>query len=260
MSYRDLNKALGFLAQSLSSHNANIDSFRAANAFEKFSKEIVTRYNQSTYRIGDVCWIEFGNNLNPEMAYKHMGIVIRNDNPLYYVLPITTKNSSNRLHCNAYHVIDNPEGNHEFVLLKAEDYTFLDHDSVVKASEIKAVSVKRILSRCGGIDTSSELYKTLMKFSIKRLFPTFDYELNLMKKENSLLKMKLYLAELDNQYTISDLSEISVDGFDIPEEFEIITFNEIENVDDVYKYLLKIKDKYNQVEEKEIIYVFNRTE
>ena len=99
-----------------------------------------------------------------------------------------------------------------------------------------------------------------MKFSIKRLFPTFDYELNLMKKENSLLKMKLYLAELDNQYTISDLSEISVDGFDIPEEFEIITFNEIENVDDVYKYLLKIKDKYNQVEEKEIIYVFNRTE
>lgn len=88
-----------------------------------------------SYRVGDFVWIEYGDNTEPELSFEHLGIIIMKKNHAYYTLPFTTSKKHNKLHMNAYHKKDNP---------KKEDFPFLLHDSVIKVSELRLVSEKKI--------------------------------------------------------------------------------------------------------------------
>lgn len=256
MSYTKLMHSIGNLLQSLGKSRANIETGRAAKAYKKYAKEIVSGFNYaSKYSKGDICWIEFGNNLTPEMSYQHMGIVMKKENRYLYVFPITTYDISRDGHSNAFHRIDNPNSTSRFMLLKASEYSFLEHDSVVKIEELRLVSLKRVISKCGTIDILSDDFQFIMSSSLKQLFPTIDYELNLVKKENSLLKLQLYLSNLRASYELENIDNL-ISQLSIPEayrqiEHESVLIDEDKNI---YEYTLELEDEYGQRDNKIITY------
>lgn len=91
------------------------------------------------------------------MSYKHLGILYKTDNKHVYAFPITTFNSNNLQIANAYHPISNTNGNKMYIRINAIDYSFLQHDSVIKTNELKMLSKKRILSKCGSIISNTDL-------------------------------------------------------------------------------------------------------
>lgn len=49
---------------------------KVLSALKHFTTNKHTGFDYSiSYKVGDVCWIEFGDNLTPEMALNHMGII-----------------------------------------------------------------------------------------------------------------------------------------------------------------------------------------
>ena len=116
------------------------------------------------------------------MSYEHRGLVIGKSGQLVYVLPIFSYVSSK--HTDLY----NPQTNHNgyLYLLKASDYGFIKHDSVLKLNDIRTVSTKRIIfqQNDGHIDISSDCYKEIELLAFSRYFPTLHYELmNLRNKK-----------------------------------------------------------------------------
>lgn len=66
-------------------------------------------------------------------------------------------------------------------LLKAADFPFISHDSVLKLNDIRTVSINRILyQQSGRIDPSSDTYKEIETLALRKYFPGFlyDYEQN----------------------------------------------------------------------------------
>lgn len=67
-------------------------------------------------------------------------------------------------------------------LLKASEFSFIIHDSVLKLNDIRTVSVNRILyQQSGRIPPSSDTYKQIEKLVLQKYFPGFyhDFEQNL---------------------------------------------------------------------------------
>lgn len=232
--YKKMLRATGNLINSLSS-TRYIDVERSAKAYNFYAKEIMSGFNYSSfYNIGDVCWVEFGNNLTPEMSYLHMAVIMKRYDKTYYVLPITTYDVRNTLMVNAYHPIDNPIGNNSYFSMKSIEYPFLTHDSVLKLAELRPISIKRIKSRCGSVPSNS--FDIINNLVFCRLFPSEDRRNNILLKENSLLYMKLELSNIPNK--ISDKTEISVDAKYNPMIVELVD-NKLE---------LKLTDSYGQSE------------
>lgn len=200
-----------------------------------------------SYKVGDVCWIEFGDNLTPEMALNHMGIIFRKENnQTYFVLPITTPKSGNSLHINAYHPVINPSGNKRFRRLIQSECGFLAHDSVVKCMEPKLISVKRIISKIGTIQTDSELYKDIVNCTFSYLFAEQSYNLQNIKKENSLLKMTIEASEILDVYNVTSITDLNnLIGINT----DMYTFSigtPISKNSTQYEVEVKLTDKYNQ--------------
>lgn len=209
-----------------------------------------------SYRLGDVCWIEFGDNLTPEMALNHMGIIFRKENnQTYYILPITTPKNNNVLHRNAYHPIINPSGNKRFRRLLKTECSFLAHDSLIKCMEPKLISVKRIISKVGNIQTNSELFNDIIDCTFFYLFPEYSYELQNIKKENSLLKMQLFLSNLKNNYLVNSLDELeSVLAIPNDYRYELLIIETIDNKSNTCKIKLQLEDAFHQQISREILY------
>lgn len=236
--YQKMMKAIGKLIKSISS-TTNMDVICAAKSYEHYSKELLLNFDYSvSYKIGDVCWVEFGNNLIPEMSYSHMAVVMKRFGKLYYVLPITTFDRSKPLMADAYHPVDNPTGKKEYYFMKGIKYSFLSHDSVIKLSDLKSISVKRIKTRCGSIPSND--FDVLENIIFKKLFPSEDRQMNILLKENSVLKMKLELNNIPNE--IEDMSQISISSL-----YDTEITKEANN-----KINLKLTDVYNQTVIKDI--------
>lgn len=234
--YKKMLRATGNLMNSLSS-TRHIDVERSAKAYKFYAKEIMSGFNYSSfYNVGDVCWVEFGNNLAPEMSYLHMAVIMKRYDKTYYVLPITTYDVRNSLMVNAYHPIDNQTGNNSYFLMKSIEYPFLMHDSVLKLAELKPISIKRIKSRCGSV--SSNNFDIINNLVFCRLFPSEDRMNNILLKENSLLYMKLELANIACE--VLDKADIFIDAKYNPMIVEL-TDNKLE---------LKLTDSYGQSESK----------
>lgn len=67
-------------------------------------------------------------------------------------------------------------------LLKASEFSFITHDSVLKLNDIRTASVNRILYQQNGrIPPSSDTYKQIETLVLQKYFPGFyhDFEQNL---------------------------------------------------------------------------------
>ena len=64
------------------------------------------------------------------MSYEHRGLVIGIKQKLLYVLPIFSYDPAK--HPDVYHHIDNPASKSDMFLLKGSEFSFINHDSVLK--------------------------------------------------------------------------------------------------------------------------------
>lgn len=148
------------------------------------------RYRQRTVKKGEIYQIEFGKNYQPEMSYEHRGLVIGVKKKLLYVLPIFSYNPAK--HTDVYHPIDFPHSKSDMYLLKNMEYSFINHDSVLKLNDIRTVSVNRILYQHPGIiSPTSTTYKNIEKLVIQKYFPEFMYNYLQMQQKLTALKNSL---------------------------------------------------------------------
>lgn len=154
-----------------------------------FSMDELQRFSKSDYRWadnrskqyrhrpvkkGEIYQFEFGKNFQPEMSYEHRGLVIGVKQKLLYVLPIFSYNPIK--HTDVYHPIDFPKSKSDLFLLKSKEFSFINHDSVLKLNDIRTVSVNRILYQHSGIiPHSSDTYKKIEELVLCKYFPDFTH-------------------------------------------------------------------------------------
>lgn len=126
---------------------------------------------------GEIYQFEFGKNFVPEMSYEHRGLVIGVNKKLLYVLPIFSYDPQK--HTDVYHPVDNNTSKSDLFLLKKVDYSFIQHDSVMKLNDIRTVSINRILyhQKDGRIDIDSPEYKVIEELVLNKYFPSFLHKL-----------------------------------------------------------------------------------
>lgn len=126
---------------------------------------------------GEIYQFEFGKNFVPEMSYEHRGLVIGVNKKLLYVLPIFSYDPQK--HPDVYHPVDNNISKSDLYLLKKTDYSFIQHDSVMKLNDIRTLSINRILyhQKDGRIDINSSEYKAIEELVLNKYFPSFLHEL-----------------------------------------------------------------------------------
>ena len=243
--YRSLLKSLGKLLTVLS-ETYEIQPARAAESYDYYITALNSGYNYaSRYKKWDVCWIQWGNNLKPEMSYKHMGIVFKANNKMIYAFPITSIGQNQNLR-NAYHPIDNPNGNNIFYKMKASDFSFLELDSAIKTRELKCISVKRIIAKCGSVKTNKPLTDELTNISFDFLFHEKANEIKRLKKQKSLLKMTIEASKILDVYEISAITDLS-DLIDVDTTtYSFLIGTPILKDSMQYEVEIKLTDKYNQ--------------
>lgn len=244
--YKLLLKSLGNLIAGLSETN-EIQPERTAEPYDHYMTALNSGYHYaSRYRKWDVCWIQWGNNLKPEMSYKHMGIVFKVNNKMAYALPITSISQNPRLQ-DAYHPVDNPYGNKIFYRMNAADFIFLAHDSAIKLRELKCISIKRIISKCGSIVTNSLLTNDLTNFMLDYLFHEKGNKMERLKKQNSLLKMEIEPSKISGVYPIKDITDlnhlIEIDAT----IYKLFIGTPVLKCSTQYEVEIKLIDEYNQV-------------
>ena len=118
------------------------------------------------------------------MSYEHRGLVIGVKQKLLYVLPVFSYNPSK--HPDVYHPIDFPTSKSDMYLLKSSEFSFINHDSVLKLNDIRTVSVNRILYQQNGvISPSSDTYKNIEQLVLQKYFPGFLYDYRQMEQKIS---------------------------------------------------------------------------
>lgn len=146
---------------------------------------------------GDLYQFEFGKNFVPEMSYEHRGLVIGVAGKLLYVLPICSYNSLILEHVAAYHPIDNINTKSNYYLLKAIEFSFLKHDSVLKLNDLKTISINRLMYANGNINMNTATYKEIERMAFGKCFPTYSFEFDKLKCDNDGLNQQLLQKDND---------------------------------------------------------------
>ena len=157
---------------------------------------------------GEIYQFEFGKNFVPEMSYEHRGLVIGVNKKLLYVLPIFSYDPQKQ--SDVYHPADNNTSKSDLYLLKKADYSFIQHDSVMKLNDIRTVSINRILyhQKDGRIDINSSEYKVIEELVLNKYFPSFLHELRTCISDREQLEAKNREREqqiIDLETKIKDL-------------------------------------------------------
>lgn len=168
---------------------------------------------------GEIYQFEFGKNFVPEMSYEHRGLVIGVNKKLLYVLPIFSYDPQK--HPDVYHPVDNNTSKSDLYLLKKADYSFIQHDSVMKLNDIRTVSINRILyhQKDGRLDINSSEYKAIEELVLNKYFPSFLHELRTSisdkeqlvaknnEQEQQLVELETKVKELETK--VNELEHIS---------------------------------------------------
>jgi hypothetical protein len=164
--------------------NNELDRFSASDF--RWADNRTKQFRHRTVRKGEIYQFEFGKNYKPEMSYEHRGLVIGVKQKLCYVLPIFSYNPAK--HLDVYHPTDNPDSKSDLYLLKSSEFSFIDHDSVLKLNDLRTVSVNRILyQQSGMIAPGSDTYKRIEQLTFQKYFPSFHYDFDqLLQKATSL--------------------------------------------------------------------------
>ena len=144
-------------------------------------------YQTRKVKKGEIYQFEFGKNYAPEMSYEHRGLVIGVKNKLLYVLPIYSYDS--KKHANVYHPVDFPNSKSDLYLLKNSEFSWINHDSILKLNDIRTVSINRIqYKHSGNIDPTTDTYKSIETLVLKKYFAEFHHEFEAEKKSIEALK------------------------------------------------------------------------
>ena len=189
------------LNEYLKAQNKTNDAIRTST----FSADELDRFSKSDYRWadnrskhfrhrevkkGEIYQFEFGKNFQPEMSYEHRGLVIGIRQKLLYVLPVFSYNPSK--HPDIYHPIDSPTSKSDLFLLKSSEFSFINHDSVLKLNDIRTVSINRILYQQNGrLSPDSDTYKQIEQLVIQKYFPSFYYDYNQLRQKSLSQEEKL---------------------------------------------------------------------
>ena len=257
MAYRNFIKAFSKISDYFVNHpSMNYDSAtRMSNSFFTYANKLRESYVYGKkFNAGDICRVELGANIEPEMSYQHMCVVLGKKGHLYYVVPITTKNPTNSFHINAFHPTDNPNGRKNFILLKQIEFpTFLAHDSVVKCEDLKSVSEKRMSSKIDNIFTNS-IYQEIRSAVMLMIFPSEQRKYEIIKKEASMYKLKLFVKELNNHYSVKDFDDFA-NQLSIPTQYTVGVATPVSISLNTFEYDLELTDEYGQREAKTITYI-----
>lgn len=135
------------------------------------------------------------------MSYEHRGLVIGVKQKLLYVLPIFSYDSAK--HTDVYHPTDTPDSKSDMFLLKSSEFSFINHDSVLKLNDIRTVSINRILYQQNGIiPPASDTYKQIEQLVLQKYFPSFYYDYNQLQQKAVSLKEQL----TKNDTTLNELT------------------------------------------------------
>ena len=121
------------------------------------------------------------------MSYEHRGLVIGVKQKLLYVLPIFSYDPAK--HSDVYHPTSNPASKSDMFLLKANEFSFISHDSVLKLNDIRTVSINRILYQQNGmIAPASDTYMQIEQLVLQKYFSSFYYDYTQLQKKSILLE------------------------------------------------------------------------
>lgn len=141
------------------------------------------------------------------MSYEHRGLVIGVKQKLLYVLPIFSYDPAK--HLDVYHPTDNPASKSDMFLLKASDFSFISHDSVLKLNDIRTVSVNRILYQHNGLITlASDTYKQIEQLVLQKYFPSFYYNYSQLQLKTTSLKKRQKETDAALKSLISENEEL----------------------------------------------------
>ena len=83
----------------------------------------------------------------------------------------------------------NPSSKSDMFLLKTSEFSFINHDSVLKLNDIRTVSINRILYQQNGmIAPISNTYKQIEQLVLQKYFPSFYYDYNQFQQKAVLLE------------------------------------------------------------------------
>lgn len=154
---------------------------------------------------GEIYQFEFGKNYIPEMSYEHRGLVIGVKKRLLYVLPIFSYHPQK--HTDIYHPIDFPASKSDMFLLKSNEFSFINHDSVLKLNDIRTVSINRILYKYAGqIAPSSNTYKQIEALVLQKYFPDFYYRSNKIQETMDCLQNNLSTLQTENKMLQAEIA------------------------------------------------------
>ena len=155
-----------------------------------FAGLITEQNNSDTGKLkkGEIYQFEFGKNYKPEMSYEHRGLVIGVKQKLLYVLPIFSYDPAK--HPDVFPPPTyNPSSKSDMFLLKTSEFSFINHDSVLKLNDIRTVSINRILYQQNGmIAPISNTYKQIEQLVLQKYFPSFYYDYNQFQQKAVLLE------------------------------------------------------------------------
>ena len=165
-----------------------LDRFSASDF--RWADNRTKQFRHRQVKKGEIYQFEFGKNYKPEMSYEHRGLVIGIKQKLLYVLPIFSYDPAK--HPDVYHPTDNPTSKSDMFLLKSGEFSFINHDSVLKLNDIRTVSINRILYQQNGIiSPGSDTYKQIEQFVLQKYFPSFYYDYNQLQQKAVLLEEQL---------------------------------------------------------------------
>ncbi len=169
-------------------------------------------YQTRKIKKGEVYQFEFGKNYAPEMSYEHRGLVIGVKKKLLYVLPIYSYDP--KKHTNVYHPVDFPNSKGDLYLLKNSEFSWINHDSILKLNDIRSVSINRIqYKHSGNIDPTTDTYKNIETLVLKKYFAEFHHDFETDKKTIETLKE-------DNKKLTEQVEELKSENHQLLEEIE----------------------------------------
>lgn len=108
-------------------------------------------------RVGDICYVDFGQAFINEAGYQHFGIVMGYCNSKALIIPMSSNIS---MYYQSYCEHTFPNGKRH--LYRLPDLEGLKRKSVLFLNDMKYINTARIIEVKGNIDPESELFKDIL--------------------------------------------------------------------------------------------------
>lgn len=127
------------------------------------------RISKTSYGIGKIVQMEWGNNFSPELSYKHPAVIIEEWSTTVLVIPTTSTPSKVAA---AYHPTDNPSGKWYYRKVGATEG--FAHDCALILNNAKIMSKTRITSVsgtiAGNLSDDTNVFREVRKTMIQNFF------------------------------------------------------------------------------------------